>query len=1201
MVVRGLVRLALLLYFALMLSLVGLRYLLVPQLDNLRPYLVQKISEQTGLNVQIQELKGDWQGWNPHIAVTGLSLAEPGQEPMLQLPQLEADISWKSLFSGSLQLRQLDVQGLTIPVRRDPQGQILVMGQVLDLEDDSTDTEPQAWQGPVRWLLEQRGIRIQGTSLQWQDDLRGAPVLSLPSIQLQIGYRQGWHEVNLATALPANLGESLDLALRVQGKRRLPENVDVMDLPWEMTVQAKGVDTPALRPWLDVPVVLDKGWLDLRAQASQIQSVQPIQMQVAAQLRDVAVLTESEERLQLEQAAVELAGGLNDVQALAQGKQSGDLQWSLAMNGFGLRVPDVFAQYLAVDQLAAQGTIHRDEQARLSVSKMSLGVRNPDLDAQLSGSWREDAHFEAGVADWQGQFKYLNLGALVNYLPLTVNPLAREWMQAGLVQGAVRDGTIRVQGGLDTFPYGLSPDDGSFEVAGALDNGIVDYQPARPKRLAWPRLEGVQGSIRMHNDNLDILAQQARMPIAKHQDIALRDIQTHITSLEKESFLKLEGLSQAPATSYLALVHQSPLDSLLDGLLSESRVKGDWTVPLKLQIPLDNADDTQVQGQIQIDNGEFQYMPQAPSLTALKGELAFNEKGISAQTLSGKLLGGDTQISGVLEPGKPGLRLNGVLTAQGLEQYLELKGLQRLQGQTPYSVLMILDAKSSFSFGVESDLSGLALNLPEPFHKPAERAAKLKADWRSDSAAKVDRLQISLEDRQTFLLNLLHLQGSRQGSYFQSGSIGTPGLVNWPKRGLELHSRYNRIDLDAWEQVVQEFGQNLDGSALASSARPLLPLLERVRLKTDQAFFRGQWLDQLELESTEDAAGKLYMSLKARQAEGNVQAQHQDGRFTGLFSANFSRLHIDSRRPDWAWPDADLPMDDNLLLPAISFKVDDLQIQGMRFGKLEAKGKPDGKGQQWKLENFALSADGMQLQGQGSLALRGPQRGLELIANSYVADLGKFVDVSGLLTESIKDGDGTVQAALFWSDFPWSFDKRKISGQFNVDLKKGRFISLNSRSAKLLELLSLQSISRLSRLDLDLFGAVKTGFAFDSLTGRMNLAQGKLELDNYQIKGPAGAIKLKGWIDIKDETLDLVAVVNPNLDMSGAAIAAYFTVNPVVGVGALLTQWLMQIPMSSHLSVTYAVTGKIDDPQLKELDAPVVSAEKREPPPRIEP
>ncbi|MBX7021444.1 AsmA family protein, partial [Providencia rettgeri] len=165
MVVRGLVRLALLLYFALMLGLVGVRYLLVPQLDNLRPYLVQKISEQTGLQVQIQELKGDWQGWNPHLSITQLSVAEPGQAPMLQLPSLQAVISWKSLFSGSLQLRQLDVQGLTIPIRRDSQGQILVMGQRLDMNDDSVDTSPQAWQGPVRWLLQQRGVRIQGTSL----------------------------------------------------------------------------------------------------------------------------------------------------------------------------------------------------------------------------------------------------------------------------------------------------------------------------------------------------------------------------------------------------------------------------------------------------------------------------------------------------------------------------------------------------------------------------------------------------------------------------------------------------------------------------------------------------------------------------------------------------------------------------------------------------------------------------------------------------------------------------------------------------------------------------------------------------------------------------------------------------------------------------------------------------------------------------
>ena len=89
-----------------------------------------------------------------------------------------------------------------------------------------------------------------------------------------------------------------------------------------------------------------------------------------------------------------------------------------------------------------------------------------------------------------------------------------------------------------------------------------------------------------------------------------------------------------------------------------------------------------------------------------------------------------------------------------------------------------------------------------------------------------------------------------------------------------------------------------------------------------------------------------------------------------------------------------------------------------------------------------------------------------------------ITDNVSTFTESIKDGDGTVQAALFWGDFPWSFDKRNIRGQFNVDLRKGRFISLKSRSAKLLELLSLQSISLLSLQDLDLYVAVKEGYEF---------------------------------------------------------------------------------------------------------------------------
>ena len=59
-------------------------------------------------------------------------------------------------------------------------------------------------------------------------------------------------------------------------------------------------------------------------------------------------------------------------------------------------------------------------------------------------------------------------------------------------------------------------------------------------------------------------------------------------------------------------------------------------------------------------------------------------------------------------------------------------------------------------------------------------------------------------------------------------------------------------------------------------------------------------------------------------------------------------------------------------------------------------------------------------------------------------------------------------------------------------------------------------------------------------------------------------------------------MVVPNLDMSGASVAAGI-INPIVGVGAFLTQWLLKAPLSKAMTVHYDVSGTWADPQLREL------------------
>src|SRR5690606_30667081 len=174
-----------------------------------------------------------------------------------------------------------------------------------------------------------------------------------------------------------------------------------------------------------------------------------------------------------------------------------------------------------------------------------------------------------------------------------------------------------------------------------------------------------------------------------------------------------------------------------------------------------------------------------------------------------------------------------------------------------------------------------------------------------------------------------------------------------------------------------------DGKPAAPRERPLFPERERVRLKAGQAFFIGMLLDGLDLDSTQDAAGRMRLRLQARQVDGLLEAQRQQRSYVGLMTAKFSRLYVDKTRADWVQPEPEgQTVDDNLQLPAGSVQVDDLRMYGVGLGRMQARGRPQDGGRQWLLDSFSLQSEGMVMKGTGKWVLRGEQRGLQLTALS---------------------------------------------------------------------------------------------------------------------------------------------------------------------------------------------------------------------------
>ena len=94
-----------------------------------------------------------------------------------------------------------------------------------------------------------------------------------------------------------------------------------------------------------------------------------------------------------------------------------------------------------------------------------------------------------------------------------------------------------------------------------------------------------------------------------------------------------------------------------------------------------------------------------------------------------------------------------------------------------------------------------------------------------------------------------------------------------------------------------------------------------------------------------------------------------------------------------------------------------------------------------------------------------------------------------------------------------------MSGQFEVKVGAGQFTKLDPGMGKLLGVLSLQALPR--RINLDFRDVFSEGFAFDSMTGKVAIANGILRTDDLTLAGPAAKVRLAGEVDLDRERVSL--------------------------------------------------------------------------------
>ena len=170
---------------------------------------------------------------------------------------------------------------------------------------------------------------------------------------------------------------------------------------------------------------------------------------------------------------------------------------------------------------------------------------------------------------------------------------------------------------------------------------------------------------------------------------------------------------------------------------------------------------------------------------------------------------------------------------------------------------------------------------------------------------------------------------------------------------------------------------------------------------------------------------------------------------------------------------------------------------------------------------------------------------------------------------------------MLFRSSPLSPNYPSMTGQFNVNIESGQFLKADPGIAKLLGVLSLQSLPR--RLALDFRDVFTDGFSFDFVRGDVNIAQGIAATNNLQMKGVNAAVLMEGSANIAKETQDLKVLVVPEINAGTASLIAA-VINPAIGLGTFLAQYFLRQPLIDAATQEFQIDGSWADPKVTKLE-----------------
>jgi len=806
-------------------------------------------------------------------------------------------------------------------------------------------------------------------------------------------------------------------------------------------------------------------------------------------------------------------------------------------------LPHLFRQPIELGLLEGE-LVWKKTAAGWSLDSHALVAENQDL-ATITRLHLSKTDGEPLFADIQTDFRNGDGAQAPRYYPVGImKEKLVKWLDEAILFGRISEGSFILHGPLSSFPF-HETHDGHFEVLFQAEDLALAYHEQ------WPPLQEADGSVRFHNNSLEIELGSTRIYNSEILHAVAR-----IPSLKPLAPLEVSGVVEGPLADELRLLRETPLKAKLARHVEGIELQGNGRLKARLRIPF-KSHDYRFDGTLDFQNARFLWVPQKLAIDRLEGRLEIDNHGIRGKEITGRAFGARIQLQVAPLADSTRISAQGRIPATALVKQYPLLKAARPTGSAEARVQLDLpnygkDSAGAIVLDIRSKLEGMALELPPPLAKEAEASRELALGLRITEKEK--KLTLRLDD-----------------------DLGLTALVG-PDDRLGLSVALSRLPLRSWIRWFSRMPETgPEGAPKIGSIRLQVKRLEAYPLLADDLL--------LELEKSGNG---WQGTMKSDAITGELRLESGKGR--QKLELDLEVLRLATASPvTTSTPSSRIDtLPDPRSMALLELRARKFYFNQADLGELHVRSSEGPRGQ--IIETLELTGGIARIEARGEWVEEPDGQFTHMKGTLNTDDMGRFLR-EAMRMDFLAGSKAYFSFDITWPGAPFQFDLARLAGRLQLDMTAGRFLNIKPGAARILGLLNVRSLER--RLKFGFKDLYEEGLAFDTIMGSFQLEDGLIYTNDLEVSAPSSLIRIAGSTSLADRTHDQLVTVSPRLDAT-LPVAGAVAGGPVAGLVVLLAQQAFSSKLEKIQRMRYSVTGSWDDPRVEPL------GRKKTPPPEEE-